>query len=280
MKTLFITGVSSGLGQALAHAALERGDAVVGTVRAEEDAAVFRSAGELAFAEIVDVTEDASVLAAVERSEAERGPIDVVVANAGYGHEGTVEESSVDDLRRQFEVNVFGAVATIKAVLPGMRQRRRGQIVGITSMGGLIALPGLAFYHGSKFAMEGILSSLAKEVESLGISVTAVEPGSFRTHWAGRSMTRTPGTIADYEQILGPVRTAREEASGNQLGDPDKAAAAILGALDDPRPPVHLLLGSDAVRLVGRERAAVEAEFETWRELSLSTDFAEGAQIA
>jgi short-subunit dehydrogenase len=219
------------------------------------------------------------VAAAVGGVEGEVGAIDVVVANAGYGQEGTFEESTMAELRRQFDVNVFGAVATIKAVLPGMRERRSGHVIGITSMGGLMTIPGMSFYLGSKFAMEGILGSLAKEVGPLGIKVTAVAPGSFRTDWAGRSMVRAGLKIADYEPIFGPLRANREAASGNQLGDPAKAAQAILSIVCAESPPAHLLLGSDALRLVRADRAAVDEEFDSWEDLTRSTDFAEGAQI-
>src|ERR1700761_95080 len=219
-RTYFITGVSSGFGRALAEAAVADGNRVVGTVRRAEDAAGLEALGDPASAEVLDVTDHDAIAGAVARTEAEVGPIDVVVANAGYGQEGTMEESTMAELRQQFEVNVFGAVATIKAVLPAMRERRSGHVIGITSMGGLMTIPGLTFYHGSKFALEGILGSLGKEVGPLGIKVGAGAPGSFRTDWAGRSMVRAAWEIADYEPIFGPLRANREAASGNQLGDP------------------------------------------------------------
>ncbi|MBN6053125.1 SDR family NAD(P)-dependent oxidoreductase, partial [Nonomuraea sp. RK-328] len=207
------------------------------------------------------------------------GSIDVLIVNAGYGHEGVLEESPMSELRAQFEVNVFGAVATIKAALPYMRKRRRGHILGVTSMGGLMTVPGLAYYHGSKYALEGILETLGKEVASFGIHVTAVEPGSFRTDWAGRSMVRTERSIPDYDPLMNPVRERRMAASGNQLGDPDKAAQALLTVLDVSHPPTHLVLGSDALRLVTHGRAAVDREIEQWADLSHTTDFPDGAQI-
>jgi NAD(P)-dependent dehydrogenase (short-subunit alcohol dehydrogenase family) len=280
VRTFFITGVSSGFGRALAEAAVAEGHRVVGTVRRQEDVAAVEALGESARAEVLDVTDHEALVAAVARTEGEVGAIDVVVANAGYGQEGTMEESSMAELRHQFEVNVFGAVATIKAVLPAMRERRSGHVIGITSMGGLMTIPGMSFYLGSKFALEGILGSLAKEVGPLGIKVTAVAPGSFRTDWAGRSMVRAVSAIPDYEPIFGPLRANREAASGNQLGDPAKAARAILEIVATDEPPTHLLLGSDALRLVRADRAAVDAEFDAWEELSRSTDFPDGAQIA
>ncbi len=158
----------------------------------------------------------------------------------------------MEELRQQFEVSVFGAVAMMKAVLPHMRKRREGRILNVTSMGGLMTMPGLSYYHGSKFAMEGISSSLAKEVSPLGVSVTAVEPGMFRTDWAGRSMVRTERLIADYDVIFDPIREARKARSGQQQGDPAKAGKVIADFLTTPNPPLHLLLGPDAANHVSK----------------------------
>jgi len=169
-------------------------------------------------------------------------------------------------------VNVFGAVAMMKAALPFMRRRRRGHILNITSMGGYITMPGIAYYCGSKFALEGISEALGKEVEPLGIAVTAVAPGSFRTDWAGRSMVRAPRSISDYDTIFNPIRQAREEKSGKQLGDPSKAARAILGAIAADHPPRHLLLGSDALGLVRDKLSALNAEIDAWEATTVSTD--------
>ncbi|MDR6289438.1 NAD(P)-dependent dehydrogenase (short-subunit alcohol dehydrogenase family) [Inquilinus ginsengisoli] len=273
-KTFFITGVSSGFGRALATEALAAGHRVAGTLRNEAARAEFdalspgRSVGVL-----LDVTDTAAIAPAVEKVEAAIGPIDVLVNNAGYGHEGTVEESPLDDLRRQFDVNVFGAVAVIQAVLPFMRTRRSGHIVNITSMGGIITFPGIAFYHGSKFALEGISESLGKEVKGFGIAVTAVEPGGFRTDWAGRSMVRAAHTITDYDEVFGTQRAARQARNGKQSGDPAKAARAILQLVEAKDPPAHLLLGPDAVKLVDEKLTALQAELKAWEQVSLSTDF-------
>ncbi len=204
--------------------------------------------------------------------ESRIGAIDVLVNNAGYGHEGALEESTIDELRRQFEVNVFGAVAMIQAVLPGMRKRRSGHILNITSMGGMITMPGLSYYHGSKFALEGISETLGKEVKDIGIRVTAVEPGGFRTDWAGRSLVRAPRSIADYDSVIEPARKRRMEMSGWQIGDPAKAAQAMLKVAMSDNPPAHLLLGSDAVRLVDEKMKALQADFDAWKSVSLSTD--------
>ena len=206
-KTFLITGVSSGLGRAFAIGALEAGHAVIGTVRRAEDADAFAALGQgRAYPLVLDVTDFTAVPGAVAEAESRVGPIDVLVNNAGYGHEGVLEESSIDDLERQFAANVYGPVAMIKAVLPGMRARRAGRIVNVTSMGGFITMPGIAFYCGSKFALEGISETLGKEVAGFGIHVTALAPGQFRTDWAGRSMDRTPRSIADYDAVMDPVR--------------------------------------------------------------------------
>jgi NAD(P)-dependent dehydrogenase (short-subunit alcohol dehydrogenase family) len=161
----------------------------------------------------------------------------------------------------------------IKAVLPGMRERRSGRIINVTSMGGLMTMPGLSYYHGSKFALEGISASLGKEVKSFGVFVTAVEPGMFRTDWAGRSMVRSSRTIADYDAVFDPIRAARAARSGNQPGDPAKAGRAIVTLLESPAPPAHLLLGPDASQYIAKELDALKAEFAEWEPVTLSTNF-------
>jgi NAD(P)-dependent dehydrogenase (short-subunit alcohol dehydrogenase family) len=272
-KTLLITGVSSGFGRALAQEALAAGHKVVGTVRSEQALRDFESlSAHAAFGRVLDVTDFDAIDGVVSGIEKDVGPVDVLINNAGYGHEGVMEESPLSEMRRQFDVNVFGAVAMMKAVLPFMRERRRGHILNITSMGGFITMPGIAYYCGSKFALEGISEVLAKEVKSFGIAVTAVAPGSFRTDWAGRSMTRTPRSIADYDAVFDPVREAREQKSGKQLGDPVKAARAMLAAIDADHPPVHLLLGSDALALVRGKLSALDEEIRAWESVSASTD--------
>ncbi|MGG1948715.1 oxidoreductase [Trinickia sp. NRRL B-1857] len=272
-KTLLITGVSSGFGRALANEALAAGHKVVGTVRSAQAKDAFESlSAHAAFARVLDVTDFDAIDGIVAGIEADVGPIDVLVNNAGYGHEGIMEESPLSEMRRQFDVNVFGAVAMMKAVLPFMRERRSGRILNMTSMGGHITMPGIAYYCGSKFALEGISESLGKEVKPFGIAVTAVAPGSFRTDWAGRSMMRTPRAIADYDEIFDPIRKAREEKSGKQLGDPQKAARAMLAVIDCERPPAHLLLGSDALGLVRDKLSALSDEIRTWEAVTLSTD--------
>ncbi|ANW62906.1 short-chain dehydrogenase/reductase [Mycobacterium sp. djl-10] len=281
MTTLFITGVSSGLGRAFATEALAAGHTVVGTVRNRADADAFETlqAGR-AHARLLDVTDDAAVVETVADIERTAGPIDVVIANAGYGVEGIFEETPLSELRAQFATNVFGVAATLQAVLPYLRSRRRGHLMAVTSMGGLMAVPGMSAYCASKFAVEGLLESIAQEVAGLGIHVTAIEPGSFRTDWAGRSMTRAQRSIRDYDALFDPIRQARITASGNQLGNPRKAGQAVLAILNEAAPPRHLVLGSDALRLVRSARAAVDRDIDKWEKLSRSTDFADGAQLS
>jgi NAD(P)-dependent dehydrogenase (short-subunit alcohol dehydrogenase family) len=270
---MLITGVSSGFGRALAQEALAAGHTVVGTVRGAQAARDFEALSpQAAVARVLDVTEFERIDGVVADIEANVGPVDVLVNNAGYGHEGIMEEAPLDEMRRQFDVNVFGAVAMMKAVVPFMRERRRGCILNITSMGGHITMPGIAYYCGSKFALEGISETLGKELEPFGIAVTAVAPGSFRTDWAGRSMARTPRSIADYDALFDPIRRAREEKSGKQPGDPAKAARAMLAVIAADHPPAHLLLGSDALRLVRNKLAALDEEIRAWEAVTVSTD--------
>lgn len=272
-RLLLITGASSGFGRALAQQALLAGHRVVGTVRNDAARQAFEAlAPGRAMGRLLDVTDSAAIDALVAGIEANVGAIDVLVNNAGYGHEGILEESTLAELRQQFEVNVFGPAALIKAVLPHMRARRRGHILNITSMGGFITLPGIAWYCGSKFALEGISEVLGKEVAPFGIHVTAVAPGSFRTDWAGRSMVRAPRSIEDYDALFDPIRSARQAKSGQQLGDPVKAAQAMLTIIDSDAPPSHLLLGSDAVHLVRTKLALMASSIDAWEPLSRSTD--------
>ena len=273
IKTLFITGVSSGFGQALAQEALAEGHRVIGTVRSQAALDAFEALHpERAHGVLLDVTDFAAIDAVVAEVQTNHGPVDVLVNNAGYGHEGVFEESSLEDMRRQFDVNVFGAVAVTKAFVPYFRKRRAGHILNITSMGGYITMPGIAYYCGSKFALEGISDTLSKELQPFNIFVTAVAPGSFRTDWAGRSMHRTPRSISDYNESFDPIRQAREAKSGQQLGDPRKAARAMLAIIASPTPPAHLLLGSDALALVRDKLQRTAESIEQWQALSCSTD--------
>lgn len=273
-KNILITGVSSGFGRAFATAAIAEGHHVIGTVRKQADLADFTALSPAQTTGIIlDVTDFDAIPGAIRQIETDIGPIDVLINNAGYGHEGLLEESPLAELEAQFRVNVFGAVAMIKAVLPHMRQRRRGHILNVTSMGGFITMPGISYYCGSKFALEGISETLASEVAGLGIHVTAIEPGSFRTDWAGRSMVRSNRSISDYDALFDPIRDARQKKSGNQAGDPARAAKAVMHILNASTPPVHLLLGCDALGLVREKLDHLGREITTWEHITTSTDF-------
>ncbi|WP_313382671.1 oxidoreductase [Pantoea sp.] len=273
MKKIMITGVSSGFGQALAQAALAAGHSVFGTVRSQQALDAFTSRDPArAHGAILDLTDPERIAPLVARFEEAHGPLDVLINNAGYGHEGIFEEATLEEMRHQFDVNLWGAVAMMKALVPRFRARRRGQIINITSMGGFITLPGISDYCASKFALEAFSETLSQELAGFGIAVTAVAPGSFRTDWAGRSMVRSPRTLHDYDALFDPVREARLAKSGRQNGDPHKAALAILSLLDHPAPPAHLLLGSDALQLVRDKLRSLESSLAEWESVTRSTD--------
>jgi NAD(P)-dependent dehydrogenase (short-subunit alcohol dehydrogenase family) len=271
-KTFFVTGANSGFGLAIAAAAVQAGHTVIGTVRSEASRAVLAKAVPEVHAVLCDVTAFDRIPDVVRQAEEDHGPVDVLINNAGYGHEGILEESPIEEMRRQFDVNVFGAVAVAKAFLPRFRERRRGFIVNVTSMGGMITMPGIAYYCGSKFALQGISEVMRSEMAPFGVHVTTLCPGSFRTDWAGRSMVRTERSIADYDALFDPIREARQAVSGRQLGDPDKLAAAVLTLVESDNPPPQLLLGSDAAKHVSARIERLQQELETWKSLTLSTD--------
>ena len=271
-KTFFITGANSGFGFAIAQAALQAGHDVIGMVRTEVARTSLRERLPEVKTVLCDVTEFDLIPDIVAGAEKEHGPIDVLINNAGYGHEGILEESSLEEMRRQFDVNVFGAVAVAKAFLPRFRERRSGFIVNVTSMGGMITMPGIAYYCGSKFAMQGISEVMRAEMAPFGVHVTALCPGSFRTDWAGRSMIRTERSIPDYDALFDPIRAARREKSGKQLGDPAKLAAAVLTLVESDDPPPQLLLGSDALKLVRDRIERMTKEIADWEMLTRSTD--------
>jgi NAD(P)-dependent dehydrogenase (short-subunit alcohol dehydrogenase family) len=273
-RTWLITGVSSGFGSALAEAALAKGDRVAGTVRTEvarkkfEQLAPGRSLGVL-----LDVTDHAAIVRAVIEVEQWAGGIDVLVNNAGYGLVGGVEEASDGEIRAQFEVNVFGALAVIQAVLPLMRRQRSGRVVCVSSVSGLVGWPSLGIYSGSKFALEGICETLAQEVAPLGIRVILVEPGGLRTDFAGRSSAHAAKTIVDYDATVGACKRILAEHAGHEAGDPRKAAQAVLTAVEAESPPLRLLLGADALQYTSNKLAAFTDEMERWKSLSLGIGY-------
>ncbi len=276
-RSWFITGVSSGLGRAIAEAALQRGDYVSGTVRGEEARQAFEQLSpDRAVGHVLDVIDTPALRAAISRADASGEGVDVLVNNAGYGLTGAVEEASLSEIRAMFEVNVFAAAMAIQAVLPFMRARRRGHIINITSVSGLAAWAGTGVYCASKFALEGLGQALAQEVAGLGIKVTNVAPGGLRTDYASRSLRRSAAVIEDYD---GPGHFAGgilAEHAGQESGDPARAAAAILELVDADVPPLHLLLGADAMHYATRAMGAFQIEMGEWAPLTLSTAFPDG----
>jgi NAD(P)-dependent dehydrogenase (short-subunit alcohol dehydrogenase family) len=276
MGSWLITGVGGGLGRALATAALDAGHKVAGTVRQPAALADFEAiAPGRARGFLADMADEASVRSAVEQAETALGGLDVLVNNAGYGLVGAIEEASLAEVRAQFEVNVFGPVAAIQAVLPHFRRRGGGHIINITSVSGLAAWAGTGVYCGSKHALEGIGRTLAQEVAGFGIKVTNVEPGGMRTDYAGRSLTVTTRKIADYADTAHQAERILGEHAGHEAGDPARIAAAILKIAASPEPPVQLLLGADAVHYATQAMASFQEEFGRWAALSLSTGFDE-----
>lgn len=274
MSTWLITGCSTGLGRALAESVLAHGHNAVVTAR---DAAhvedLAKAYPDTALAVALDVTDSSQVGSAVQQGEDRFGGIDVLVNNAGYGYRAAVEEGDNADVHRLFATNVFGPVSTAKAVLPGMRARRRGAIVSISSIGARIAPAGSGYYAASKAALEALSSSLRKEVGPLGINVTVVEPGAFRTDFAGRSLQQTSTVIDDYADTAGKRRKEHDTAHGTQPGDPTRGAEAIIAAVESDKPPFMLLLGQDSQRGFRGALQELLKEVDTWQDLSSGTGF-------
>jgi NAD(P)-dependent dehydrogenase (short-subunit alcohol dehydrogenase family) len=274
MPTWLITGCSTGLGRHLAQAVLARGYNAIVTARDSikvQD--LVDEYPDTALALALDVTDDTQVTNAVQQAEERFGRVDVLVNNAGYGYRAAVEEGEEPEVAKLFATNFFGPVAMIKAVLPGMRARRDGAIVNISSIGARISPPGSGYYSASKSALEAMSASLRKELEPLGITVTVVEPGGFRTDFAGRSLQQSRDAIADYADTAGRRRKEHDTAHGTQPGDPARAAQAIITAVEAPDSPLLLLLGKDALAGFRAVIDAQDKELEAWQELSLSTGF-------
>jgi NAD(P)-dependent dehydrogenase (short-subunit alcohol dehydrogenase family) len=270
----FITGVSSGFGRSLAEAILARGDKVVGTVRNTEQIATFEQlAPDRAYGVLLDVTEAAAVPQAVEQALARAGSIDVLVNNAGYGLFGALEEISNAEARQVFDTNFYGTVNTIRAVLPHFRQRGGGHIVNLSSVAGLIGIVGCSFYCASKHAVEGLSESLARELKPFGVHVMLVEPGGFRTNFAGGSMRWSEAVSPAYADTVGKIRQFMSSYHGTQAGDPAKAAAAIIRAVLAEEPPLRLALGPDAVDVVRNKLASLQENLDAWLDVSSATDF-------
>ena len=271
-----ITGSSSGLGRALAEKVLERGYRAVVTARnAEAVLDLVEHYGDRATVVALDVTRSEQVTAAVKAAYDAFGQIDVLVNNAGYGYIGAIEEGEDAQIRAQFDTNVHGPIAMMQAVLPGMRQRGKGHIVNVSSIGGLTTFPNVGYYHASKYALEGLSETLAKEMAPFGIGVTVVEPGAFRTDFRGRSMRQSKVRLPEFADTLGKQRDALLNAHGKQHNDPAKGAAAIIEAVKAKKPPLHLLLGADALDLARKQLAVMARDFDEWEALTRSTEFDE-----
>jgi len=272
----FITGCSTGFGRELAQLVLGRGWRAVVTAR---DAGRVQdlTAGheDRALALALDVTDSRQIASAVKQTEDRFGAIDVLVNNAGYGYQSAIEEGDDSEIRAQFEANVFGLAAMTRAVLPGMRARRRGHIVNLSSQAGFIGFEGSGYYAATKHAVEGLSDSLAREVAPLGIKVMCVEPGPFRTDWAGRSLKQRRPAITDYQNTVGARLEATAGISGKQPGDPVRAAQAIITAVESDNPPKHLVLGSIALDGVRNKLKETLAEIEAWAEVSRGADYPE-----
>lgn len=273
----FITGCSTGFGRELAQAVLERGFRCVATARRVDALDSLAPADDERLLRVaLDVTDGAQIDAAVAAAKKHFGAIDVLVNNAGYGYQSTVEEGDEKEIRAQFDANVFGLFALTRAVLPVMRAQKRGHVINITSVAGLVGFPGSGYYSASKHAIEGWSDALLAEAGPLGIKVTCVEPGPFRTDWAGRSLKQTPSRIADYAETAAARMERTAGYSGKQPGDPARAARAMIRITEVEKPPRHLVLGAFGVDVVANRLREALADIDEWRATSVGTDFPEG----
>lgn len=272
----FITGCSTGFGRELAKLVIARGWRVVVTARDRATVAdLAQGAEDRVLALSLDVTEAGQIAESVRAATETFGRIDVLVNNAGYGYQSSIEEGEDDKIRAQFDANVFGLFALTRAVLPTLRAQRAGHILNITSVAGFVGFPASGYYAATKHAVEGFSDSLAAEVAPLSIRVTCIEPGPFRTDWAGRSLVQTASTIADYAETAGARLKATAAKSGTQAGDPVRAAEAMIRVTEMADPPRHLVLGAWGYEAVTTRLKQRLAEIEAWRETSLGADYPE-----
>ncbi len=269
----FITGCSTGFGRELAKLTLDRGWPTVVTARDKSRLADLIAGYDNALAVDLDVTDEGQIAAAVKAAEEKFGRIDVLVNNAGYGYQASLEEGEEREIRDMFDANVFGLFAMTRAVLPGMRARRKGHILNLTSQAGFIGFAGSGYYAATKHAVEGFSDALLAEVAPLGIKVTCVAPGPFRTDWAGRSLKQTPVKIEDYQDTVGKRLASTSDISGKQPGDPVRAGEAMIKAVEAANPPRHLVLGEIAYNGVTGKLKERLAEIEAWKDASISADF-------
>lgn len=275
-RVWLITGCSTGFGRELVRLVAENGEYAVGTVRKENQVSDLESINrDLVTGVVLDVQDQSSINDAAKQIKEKFGRLDVLVNNAGYGTLGPIEETDDDEIQRQFDVNVFGAVRMIKLALPFMREQKSGRILNITSIAGLNGFPGVGIYNGSKFALEGIGEALAAETRHLGIKVTNIEPGPFRTDWAGRSATFNEPSISDYKETAEKNMNDIRGNSGHQVGDPKKAVQAMFDLTKLENPPVHLPLGGPAYKRVGIRLEEFKAEIDQFEYLGKPTDFDE-----
>lgn len=275
-KRWLVTGVSAGFGWRLAEAALARGDSVAGTVRQPEQVAGFEALAQgRSHAILLDVTDRKRIRPAVEEAVGRLGGLDILVNNAGYGLSGALEELQEDEIDHVIDTNLNGVIHTIRAALPALRDGG-GHIVNMSSLAGMVGLPGLSTYCAAKFAVEGLSEALQRELEPFGIAVTAVAPGAFRTDFATRSKRHARAPLAAYDGTpAGDSRDGLTSLAGKEPGDPAKAAAAILRAVDAEVPPTHLVLGKGALHMIRGQRAKLESEMAAWEGISLSTELAD-----
>jgi NAD(P)-dependent dehydrogenase (short-subunit alcohol dehydrogenase family) len=270
----FITGTSQGFGRELVRAALQRGDSVVATSRHPQTVvSAFPGAADRLSAVSLDLRDEQQITSVVEQAVARFGRLDVLVNNAGHGLTGAVEEAGDAEILSVYETNVFGLLRVTRAILPHLRKQRSGHIVNLSSIGGLVGLPGWGIYNSTKFAVEGLSEALAVELAPLGIGVTVVEPGPFRTDFLGGSLSATAKVLPDYKDTAGQTRAATSQRNGKQPGDPALAADAIVKAVVSTKPPLHLLLGSFAYERFNTKLDAFKQEMEIWRQTTLETDF-------
>ena len=268
----FITGCSTGFGHEMAKQLLQRDYKVVITARNVDDLQDFAGHANALILQL-DVTDLAQINAAVKKAEAQFGRIDVLVNNAGIGYFAAVEEGAESDIQNIFNINVFGVSRMIKAVLPNMRQLKKGFIVNLSSIAGLYSIPSLGYYNATKFAVEGLSEALWQEVEPLGIKVMLVEPSGFRTDWAGRSADESKQVISDYSATAGKMRKMLRDISGKQAGDPVRAVQAIIKAVESPQSPHRLLLGNDAFEAATAKLNTLSTEFLAWESVSRGADY-------
>ena len=273
----FVTGCSTGFGREIVKQLLAEGIRTVVTARRPDSIAdLVEGHEQIALALELDVTKPEQIESAVAQAEAHFGRIDVLVNNAGYGYFAAIEEGEDAEIRRQFEVNVFGLAALTRRVLPGMRERRAGHIFNFSSIGGMTAHPTLGYYCATKFAVEALSESLSKEITPLGINVTIVEPSGFRTDWAGRSATTPKVEIEDYAPTAGRLRRILAEDSGSQKGDPVRAAEILIKVASEAEPPLRLPLGSYAHGILSSRLDELRGQFDAVKDWTLSADFPEG----